>query len=637
MYELLDHLRAGRTAPGGKHGATEKLAGAMVSLAAHADAERGGTAIPAALAAVAGGLRAAGLSDLASALGPLALEGALALPHLGAAGYHAAERRFAERMGGEFFGAELEDRGPVRAVMLTDTYDEINGVAGAMRRLSDFAARAQEAALIVVSCGAEPGEAPGHLAVRRLATLPVPAYGDAAWRLGVPPVRELIDLMERAEVQVVHAATPGPMGLAGLLLARVLGLPFVATYHTELGRYAMDLTGDRLAAGLTERAVSWFYDQAARVYVPSRATGRTLAAAGVEPERMALFTGGVDTGLFDPARRSAAMRRRLGGDGDGATVLLYVGRLSREKGLGLLVESFRRPSAERPDLTLALVGGGSDAEALGRALARTRHRLLGPLTGETLAAAYASADLFCLPSVTETLGQVVLEAGLGGLPAVVLDEGGASESIEHGWDRSGGAGRRPRRPRLELAAAGRLAPAAGQARALRPGGHARPPGVGPGLRRAGRELPDAAPGRAGPPPRARPDRVGGARVRVVDLTQWYGPRTGGIRTYLHAKARWAEAAGLGHAAVVSGAGAGEETVASSRFVRVRGVTPSRRGATAWCRGPPGCCAPSTRWSPRWWCCTTRWPIRARSPTGPGAGGSPWPWSATRTSPRPPRA
>ena len=432
VYELLDHLRAGRTAPGGEHGATEKLAGAMVSLAAHADAERGGTAIPAALAAVAGELRAAGLSDLASALGPLALEGALALPHLGAAGYHAAERRFAERMGGEFFGAELEDRGPVRAVMLTDTYDEINGVAGAMRRLSDFAARAQEAALIVVSCGAEPGEAPGHLAVRRLATLPVPAYGDAAWRLGVPPVRELIDLMERAEVQVVHAATPGPMGLAGLLLARVLGLPFVATYHTELGRYAMDLTGDRLAAGLTERAVSWFYDQAARVYVPSRATGRTLAAAGVEPERMALFTRGVDTGLFDPARRSAAMRRRLGGDGDGATVLLYVGRLSREKGLGLLVESFRRLSAERPDLTLALVGGGPDAEALGRALARTRHRLLGPLTGETLAAAYASADLFRLPSVTETLGQVVLEAGASGLPAVVLDEGGASESIEHG-------------------------------------------------------------------------------------------------------------------------------------------------------------------------------------------------------------
>ena len=359
VYELLDHLRAGRTAPGGEHGATEKLAGAMVSLAAHADAERGGTAIPAALAArrrrpARGRARASWRRPSARSRWrprwpcPTSAPRATTPP----------SGRFAERIERRVLRRRAGGPGPVRAVMLTDTYDEINGVAGAMRRLSGFAARARR------------GGADRRLVRRRgrrgrRATwpcdgsprLPVPAYGDAAWRLGVPPVRELIDLMERAEVQVVHAATPGPMGLAGLLLARVLGLPFVATYHTELGRYAMDLTGDRLAAGLTERCVRWFYDQAERVYVPSRATGRSLAAAGVDPERMALFTRGVDTGLFDPARRTRGdappARRRTGPPCCSTSAASRARRAS-----GCWWSPSGAPSAERPDLTLALVGGG---------------------------------------------------------------------------------------------------------------------------------------------------------------------------------------------------------------------------------------------------------------------------------------
>lgn len=109
-----------------------------------------------------------------------------------------------------------------------------------------------------------------------------------------------------------------------------------------------------------------------------------------------------------------------------------MGRLSREKGLGLLVDAIGRAGADRPDLTLALVGDGPDRTALERELAGTRHRVLGPLRGDALAAAYASADVFCLPSETETFGQVVLEAAASGLPAVVVDRGAAHESVRDG-------------------------------------------------------------------------------------------------------------------------------------------------------------------------------------------------------------
>jgi glycosyltransferase involved in cell wall biosynthesis len=263
-----------------------------------------------------------------------------------------------------------------------------------------------------------------------VADVEVPAYGDAAWRLGMPSLPALLALVEERDVEVIHAATPGPMGLAGLVVARLLGRRFVATHHTELARYAVELTGDRLAAELTARAVRWFYAQADRVYVPTRAAGQGLLAEGVDPERIFIFGRGVDGDLFRPERRSRLARRRMGGRE--ATIVLYVGRLSPEKGLPLLVDAFRRASRTRPGLTLALVGEGPARPELERALAGTSHRFLGPLRDEALAAVYASADLFCLASATETFGQVVQEAAASGLPAIVVDRGAAQESVEDG-------------------------------------------------------------------------------------------------------------------------------------------------------------------------------------------------------------
>ncbi len=373
------------------------------------------------------GLRLGALGRRAEAL---AGAGMLAFPYLLAAHYAAGEVRFAEAVEREFFGPRPASPGPVPAVMATDTFAELNGVAGTMRRLAAHAGARPELGVTVLACGSGVASGPGHVELPAIARMPIPAYGDAAWRLGVPSLVDVLDAVEDAGARVVHAATPGPMGLAALVVARTLGLPFVATYHTELARYALELTGDRFAAALADRAVRWFYSQADRVYVPTRATAQGLLQAGIDPDRIAVFARGTDAEAFRPERRSRLMRARLGARG--GVVLLYVGRLSREKGLFLLADAFRRASAGRPELRLALVGDGPARDELARALRGTPHRFVGPLRGGDLSAAYASADLFCLPSATETFGQVVTEAAASGLPAVVLDAGGAAEHVADG-------------------------------------------------------------------------------------------------------------------------------------------------------------------------------------------------------------
>lgn len=501
---LLEHLRAGRVAPGGGHGGSGTLAHSVGSLAAKGYLERGTVSIPAPLRGLIGDLlqhrlpppaggrapempsamaedvlgriradrrlvrryrrigrtsrggersharlrlatgwlheelvrralepRNLGLATLGRRVEALAGAGALALPYLLAANYARGEVRFAEEVEGEFFGPTTSAPRTVPAVMATDTFSELNGVAGTMRRLAGFAAARPEAGLRVLSCGGDGRDSPGHRDLRAVTRFPVPAYGDRGWTLGVPSIIDLLDVVEASGARVVHAATPGPMGLSALLVARTLGIPFVASHHTELARYALDLTGDRLAAELTGRAVRWFYGQADRVYVPTRATGEALIAGGIDPARVFSFTRGSDTRLFDPARRSRTMRRRLGGDG-AVTVVLYVGRLSAEKGLLALADAFRRAAAARPGLHLALVGDGPARSEVAAALAGTPHRFLGALTGEELASAYASADLFCLPSQTETFGQVVTEAAASALPAVVIGRGGAAEQVTDG-------------------------------------------------------------------------------------------------------------------------------------------------------------------------------------------------------------
>jgi len=353
----------------------------------------------------------------------------LAAPYFTTARYFRDEERHAADFGEAFFGSPVISRSTrlPRALVVTDTFDQLNGAAGTMRRYAAWSAAQATPPTTIVTCGGRAAEEPGLVRLRAAADFPVPAYNVADWRLGVPSALELLEVIQRTGANVIHAATPGPMGLAGLLAARALDIPFVASYHTELADYALTLTGDRLAADLAGRAVGWFYSQAECVYVPTRTTGRGLMEQGVDPARLFIFGRGVDAETFAPAHRTWTMRQRMGGKR--AVIVLYVGRISREKGLDVLADAFGLAARAHPELELVLVGEGPYRATLASRLDGARHRFLGPLTGTALSSAYASADLFCLPSRTETFGQVVLEAAASGLPVIVTDQGGAHESV----------------------------------------------------------------------------------------------------------------------------------------------------------------------------------------------------------------
>jgi glycosyltransferase involved in cell wall biosynthesis len=207
----------------------------------------------------------------------------------------------------------------------------------------------------------------------------------------------------------------------------VMGLPVIGSYHTELQAYARLRTGDPRVERLVQMALAVFYGQCRVVLSPSRAADESLQQLGVPAERIMRWDRGVDLERFGPARYAPHTLP------DSFNVL-YVGRLSKEKGVDLLAEAFLVSRDRDPRLHLVLAGRGPEEETLRRRLGDAA-TFLGWVDGDDLPRTYASADLFMFASSTDTFGQVILEAQASGLPVLAVDAGGPAELIEDG--RSG--------------------------------------------------------------------------------------------------------------------------------------------------------------------------------------------------------
>lgn len=261
--------------------------------------------------------------------------------------------------------------------------------------------------------------------VHRSASMPFFLYPDVQWAF--PRHRELVADARAFRPDVVHVATEFALGLAGIRVARELNLPVVASAHTDYEQYAARYHVD-WAVRPGWRYLRWFYGQAERVLCPSRIYEEHLQSRGIR--RTGVWSRGVDTATFNPAWRDDAYRAAMGAE-PGDPVVTYVGRLAREKNLDLLLEAWERVALRHPRARLALVGRGPlEREIRERSIPGVH--LAGLLSGPALSAAYASADIFAFPSVTETFGNVLLEAMASGLPSIVAAAGGVLEFTEHG-------------------------------------------------------------------------------------------------------------------------------------------------------------------------------------------------------------
>ena len=250
-------------------------------------------------------------------------------------------------------------------------------------------------------------------------------------KLSFPPVLQILEYVEREKFTEIIISTPGPMGLTGLLAAKMLNLQTSGIYHTDFPEYIRILTEDKFLESLAWTFMRWFYGQQDTVYVNSEEYRRSWVDRGIEPGKLKVLPRGLDTELFNPSRRRAGFWQRFGAESDANAVrLLYVGRISKEKDLDVLASAYRQLRTEGVPVQLYLVGLGPYTASLEQLLPDAV--FTGYLAGEDLAAAYASADLFAFPSTTDTFGNVIIEAQASGLPVIVSDVGGPKELVSDG-------------------------------------------------------------------------------------------------------------------------------------------------------------------------------------------------------------
>ncbi len=312
----------------------------------------------------------------------------------------------------------------LRIAVVTETYPpEINGVAGSIARVVEgLRQRGHELQLIRPRQHRDDVAAvhPGF-AELLLRGLPIPRYPEL--KMGLPAKRSLMRRWSFERPDVVHLATEGPLGWSALQAARKLQLPVISEFRTNFHAYSQHYGVGWLRSPLLAY-LRKFHNLCDATLTPSPDLRRELGQQRFE--RLHVVGRGVDTQRFDPARRSASLRAQWGVS-DKDTVILCVGRLAPEKNLSLLVEAYESLRQQHAACRLVLVGDGPQRAAL---QARCPTAVFaGMRRGDDLATHFASADLFAFPSLTETFGNVVLEALASGLPVVAFDYAAAAQLL----------------------------------------------------------------------------------------------------------------------------------------------------------------------------------------------------------------
>ena len=338
-----------------------------------------------------------------------------AIPYAPATAFLANEQAKLARLP---FGGERETP---RVAILADGIGSTHGVTRTIEEIRTRGVSGYEIEIV----GTDPAV---DRRLSAVAEIDVPYY--PGLQIGVPSLPAAVQSLSDGAFDAIHVCSPGPVGVAGALLARALGLPLIGSYHTELTAYADLRSGRPELAGAMALAVGTLYRACDVVLSPSAASDAALAEIGMPAERIMRWDRGVDTSRFDPSLRDPRLLER-GGVGEERINVLYSGRITLEKGAELLAETIVRAREREPRLHLVLAGGGPEQERLRERVGAEHTTFLGWLSGEELARAYASADMFLFPSATDTFGQVILEAQASGLPVIAVGQGGPVSLIEH--------------------------------------------------------------------------------------------------------------------------------------------------------------------------------------------------------------
>ncbi len=310
----------------------------------------------------------------------------------------------------------------MRLTLITETYaPQVNGVSRTLGQLVRHMTSAGDTVQVVHPDYGTPSDLAEHVTVKSIA---LPWYKDV--KLPVPPFFGVSKAIDRFKPDLVHIATEATLGLCMLHHCKRRGYPVVSSFHTNWDHYS-DHYRVGFARGGIWRYLRWFHSQVRETYVPSRPTIADLEARGFG--NLVLWPRGVDGHLFHPGRTGRTAVREALGFAPGDVVIGHVSRLAPEKNIDYLAKALAIVAETRPQAKLLFVGDGPSRGELEAKLG-SQAKFAGYRSGEDLADHYAAADIFAFASLTETFGNVVLEAMASGLPVVAVGAGGVSDIVQ---------------------------------------------------------------------------------------------------------------------------------------------------------------------------------------------------------------
>lgn len=326
-----------------------------------------------------------------------------------------------------------------RVAFFSDSFHEVNGVALTSRQFEAFARRRQ-VPFFSVHAGPETrvehdGTVVSYDLQRGAAAFSLESDSELSFDLLLFRYRrELLDALRSFQPELLHVTGPGDMGMLGAWMAYELGIPLVASWHTNIHEYAgrrlekllsfLPAAACHAVASFAERGAltgaASFYGLAKLLFAPNQELVDLLGSRTGKP--CFLMQRGVDAHLYTPAKREPGKRPFTIG---------YVGRLSVEKNVRFLADIERAIlAAGHTDYRFVVIGPGGEEMWLRQNMKRVE--LPGVLKGEELAVAYANMDVFAFPSQTDTFGNVILEALASGVPPVVTTGGGPKFLVQSG-------------------------------------------------------------------------------------------------------------------------------------------------------------------------------------------------------------
>ena len=331
--------------------------------------------------------------------------------------------------------SELRDlvRPRLRIAIVTETWPpEINGVALSMMQLCQGLQRLGHKILLVRPVQKETC-AEFHPEQECLVlSQPIPKY--PSLQFGWPQYLKVTKAFEKFSPDVVHIVTEGPLGLTALQAAKAKKIAVSSGFHSPFQDFSRFFDLAFLVKPI-QRYLTWFHNSTDVTCVPSQYTEQALRGFGVTCP-LVVVGRGVDTVRFSPKHRSQRLRQQWGVDAD-TRVMLYVGRLSPEKEVDVLIKSFHALQVQQGvNIKFVIVGDGPDRIRLSKMTTSKDVIFMGSLGGHELATAYASADVFTFASQADTFGNVVLEAIASGLPVIAYDYVCAHPHVKHnitGW------------------------------------------------------------------------------------------------------------------------------------------------------------------------------------------------------------